>query len=78
MISTFLRKQYLKVHKIAPDEKFLNYLGFLERNYDTDKASNFLYMLLTILSLPNYANTYKFLVNAKKFDTQKVYEQDEI
>lgn len=35
-----------------------------------------MYMLLTCVSLPQYINTYSFLVNAKKHDLQKVYESD--
>ncbi len=33
-------------------------------------------MLLTCVSLPQYINTYSFLVNAKKHDLQLVYESD--
>ena len=35
-------------------------------------------MLLTCVSLPQYINTYSFLVNAKKHDLQQVYENDSL
>lgn len=35
-------------------------------------------MLLTCVSLPQYINTYQFLVKARKHELQKVYETDDI
>ena len=35
-------------------------------------------MLMTILALPQYANTYKFLVNVDKHKLQSVYELENI
>jgi len=66
VILKFLKQQYLKCFKIAPDEKFLAYLQFLERNFDAKKVADFIYMLLTCVSLPQYINTYSFLVNVNK------------
>ena len=35
----------------------------LERNFDTERVYDFVHMVLTAVSLPQYVNTYKFLVN---------------
>ena len=78
VILKFLKQQYLKCFKIAPDEKFLAYMQFLERNFDTKKVSEFIYMLLTCVSLPQYINTYSFLVNVNKHQLQEVYETQDI
>ena len=78
MIFKFIRQQYLKCFKIAPDEKFLTYLQFLERNFDITKINDFVHMLLTCVSLPQYINTYQFLVKARKHELQKVFETDDI
>jgi hypothetical protein len=52
VVLKFLKQQYLKCFKIAPDEKFLAYLQFLERSFDQNKVYDFLNMLLTCVSLP--------------------------
>jgi len=43
-----------------------------------NRVSDYLYMIMTILSLPQYANTYKFLINVNKHDLQTVYELNEV
>lgn len=68
MVFKFLKQQYLKCFKIAPDEKFLAYLQFLERSFDQSRVHDFLNMLLTCVSLPQYINTYQFLVKARKHE----------
>ena len=35
-------------------------------------------MILTCVSLPQYINTYNFLVKARKHELQKVYESESI
>lgn len=35
-------------------------------------------MLLTCLSLPQYINTYKFLINISRHQVQQVYEEPEL
>jgi hypothetical protein len=52
VIFKFLKQQYLKCFNIAPDEKFVQYLQFLERNFDTNRVYDFVHMLLTCVSLP--------------------------
>jgi ATP-dependent Lon protease len=65
----------LKCFNIAPDEKFVQYLQFLERNFDTNRVYDFIHMLLTCVSLPQYINTYKFLVNVDSHALQDVYQE---
>ena len=48
----FLQKQFTKVKQISPDDKFVNYLQFLQRNYQQTRISSYLYMMLTVLALP--------------------------
>lgn len=78
VIFKFIKQQYLKCFKIAPDEKFLAYLQYLERSFDTRKVNEFVNMLLTCVSLPQYINTYQFLVKARKHELQKVFESNEV
>ena len=78
VIFKFLKQQYLKCFQIAPDDKFVQYLQFLERNFDTTRVYEFVHMLLTCVSLPQYINTYKFLVNVDSHALQDVYEEKEL
>jgi len=63
VVYKFLKQQYLRCFKISQDQKFLAYLQFLEANYRTEYVQDFNHMLLTCVSLPQYINTYKFLIN---------------
>jgi hypothetical protein len=53
----------------------VQYLQALERHFDTKRVFDFVHMLLTAVSLPQYINTYKFLVNVDSHALQKVYEE---
>ena len=66
VVYNFLRQQYLRCFQIAPDEKFLQYLQFLERSFDVNNVHELCYMLLTCVSLPNYINAFSFLVKQDK------------
>ena len=39
---------------------------------------DFIHLLLTVLALPQYINTHKFLVNIEKHDLQRIYESKEV
>lgn len=69
----FIRGQYLKCLKIAPDDRFLTYLTTLEKSFDQTKAQNLIHMILTCISMPQYVNQYKFLINTNKHEMQRVY-----
>ena len=69
----FLKQQYLKCFKIAPDEKFLQYMTLLERNFDVNVVQSFMHMVLTCMSMPQYVNTYKFLINSTRHDLQAAF-----
>ncbi len=56
----------MKCFKVSQDQKFIAYLKFLESNYNLNMVPDFINMLLTCLSLPQYINTYKFLINITK------------
>jgi hypothetical protein len=66
MIFKFLKQQYLKCFKVSQDQKFIAYLKFLEGNFDLNTVQGFVHMLLTCLALPQYINTYKFLLNISR------------
>jgi Rps23 Pro-64 3,4-dihydroxylase Tpa1-like proline 4-hydroxylase len=66
MVFKFLKQQYMKCFKVSQDQKFIAYLKFLESNYNLNMVPDFINMLLTCLSLPQYINTYKFLINITK------------
>lgn len=53
----------------------MQYLQFMERNFKTDHVYEFIHMLLTCVSLPQYINTYKFLVNVDSHALQDVYAE---
>jgi hypothetical protein len=38
----------------------------LEGNFDLNTVQGFVHMLLTCLALPQYINTYKFLLNISR------------
>jgi len=42
--------------------------------FEMKNVNEFIYMLLTCVSLPQYINTYSFLVKVTKHELQKVYE----
>lgn len=66
MVFKFLKQQYLKCFKITQDQKFIAYLKFLEQSFNLASVQDFIHMLLTCLSLPQYINTYKFLININR------------
>ena len=45
------------------------------RTHRTDDPEHLMYMVLTILSMPQYANTYRFLININAHELQKIYEE---
>lgn len=73
VIFKFLKQQYLKCFKIAPDDRFLQYLTALERNFDLTQVQSFIHMVLTCISMPQYVNTYKFLINSNRHSLQEVF-----
>jgi len=74
VIFKFLKQQYLKCFKVAPDDRFLQYLTALERSFDTNEVQSFIHMILTCMSMPQYVNTYKFLINSTRHDLQRAFE----
>ena len=40
-----------------------------------DNPEYYMYMVLTLLSMPQYANTYRFLINLDKHELQRIYEE---
>ena len=74
MTTEFMRKSFNKLVKIAPDDKFKEILQFLSRSYNTENNPEMLiYMVLTMLSMPQYANTYRFLINIDRHRLQGIY-----
>lgn len=71
----YLKQQYLRCYKITQDQKFIAYLQFLETTFRIEYVQDFVHMLLTCLSLPQYINTYKFLINIQRHQVQEVYEE---
>lgn len=66
-----------KLLKIAPDEKFKEIIQFLLRTQGDGNGVNpesYMYMVLTMLSMPQYANTYRFLIHIDKHELQQIYE----
>ena len=78
MIFKFLKQQYLKCFKISQDQKFIAYLKFLEGNFELKHVQDFVHMLLTTLALPQYINTYKFLINISRHQVQDVFEEGDL
>lgn len=52
MYIKFMRKTFSRLIKIAPDEKFKQILNFMENTFNTDNAVSYMYMVLTVLSMP--------------------------
>ena len=52
MYIKFMRKTFLKLMKIAPDDKFRQILIYMENTFNTDNATGYMYMVLTVLSMP--------------------------
>mmetsp|Transcript_19194 Transcript_19194/g.29402 ORF Transcript_19194/g.29402 Transcript_19194/m.29402 type:complete len:170 (+) Transcript_19194:309-818(+) len=48
----FLQKQYKRCFKIAPDERFVQYLNALSRSFNQSNVQGFIHMLLTCVSMP--------------------------
>jgi hypothetical protein len=53
-------------------------LKFLESNFNLKNVPDFIHMLLTCLSLPQYINTYKFLINISKHQVQEVFQEKDL
>ena len=66
IVFKFLKSLYMKCFKVTHDQKFIAYLKFLEANFNLNHVQDFIHMLLTCLSLPQYINSYKFLINISK------------
>lgn len=75
VIFKFLKQQYMKCFKIAPDEQFVQYLQYLQQGRDTSNVYDFVNMLLYIVSMPQFINTYKFLVNVDGHALQDVFQE---
>ena len=74
----FLRQQHERCQAIAPDERFKVYMKALEQSYNKTTVQSYLYMLLTLISMPSYVNMYKFLIDANKHALQKIYEEQDL
>lgn len=68
----------MKCFKVTQDQKFITYLKFLETSFNLHNVQDFIHMLLTCLSLPQYINTYKFLINISKHQVQEVYQEKDL
>ena len=62
----YLKHQFLKCYQLAPDDRFKHYLTALEATFDKNSVQAFIHMILTCVSMPQYVNTYKFLINMDK------------
>ena len=41
-------------------------------------VQSYLYKVLTVLSMPSYINTYKFLVDINKHQIQEIYQEPDL
>ena len=57
----FLNRQFYQLTADSGDT-FSVYLQFLQRQFTTHEVNSFVYMLLTLISLPQSVNTFRFLV----------------
>ena len=71
----YLKLQYLKCFDLASDPKFKAFLNYIEMSFNLNDIMQFINLSLTILSLPAYANTYKFLTKIPTENIQEVYEE---
>ena len=53
-------------------------MQFLETNFRIEFVQDFIHMLLTCMSLPQYINTYKFLINISKNQVQEIFEESNL
>lgn len=74
----YLKHQFLKCYQLAPDDRFKHYLTALETTFDKGSVQSFIHMILTCVSMPQYVNTYKFLINADKHQLQNVFNLENI
>ena len=75
LILKFMHKSFNKLIKIAPDEKFKEILLFMERQFAVQDPVSFLHMVLTTIAMPQYANTYRFLINVDRHRLQQIYAE---
>jgi hypothetical protein len=61
----FMKINYLKCFELAKDERFKQYLKYLEQSFILDEVHQFLNFLLTVISLPQFVNSYKFLADVE-------------
>jgi ATP-dependent Lon protease len=78
IVFKFLKQQYMKCFKVTQDQKFIAYLKFLESNFALEYVQDFVHMVLTCLSLPQYINTYKFLINISKHQVQDIFQESDL
>lgn len=64
-----------KLIRIAPDDKFREILQYLMRTQNVENPESYMYMVLNMLSMPQYANAYRFLIELDKHELQKTYEE---
>jgi len=64
----FLVNQYRKCFKIAPDDRFVQFMQVLQMKFDQQNVNSFINMILTCVSMPRYINPYKFLMDCSKHD----------
>lgn len=72
----FLQQSYTKCFEIAPDQKFKDYMKFVEKNFDPSFIGSFVNMICTQMALPAYVNKYKFLIDADRHQLQSVYQAE--
>ena len=63
-----------KLVKIAPEDKFKEVVQYLLRTFKVEDPEQFMFLVLTMLTLPQQINTYRFLVNIDKHQIQQIYE----
>ena len=68
----FMNLQYMKCFELAKDEKFKHYLKYLQQSFDLDDVNQFCNFLLTVVSLPQFVNSYKFLADVDPAKIQQV------
>ena len=62
----FMISSVNKLLKIVPDEKFREVLKYLTAFHSEQNPEYYMYMVLTMLSMPQFANPYRFLINLDK------------
>ena len=78
VIFKFLKTQYLRCFDMATDAKFKALMRMLEQGFDLQDVNDFIHFVLSLLSLPQYLNTYKFLIKTTTEQIQDVFQETDL